>query len=106
MKMAIEDPTLAAVWPDLPAGVSRTRVRRYLYANLIMNEVATGLKISNIDDERVRGVLRVLFGSELLREYWEAARDNRQRLLLPDTTWARFVSLAEEVYSEARHGSS
>lgn len=101
MKMAIDDPDLAEVWPDLPSGVPQARTRQYLYANLIMSEFSSALKIRDIDDNHCRAVLRVLLSGPVMREYWQMTRSNRARLLIPGTAWARFVALADSVFAES-----
>jgi hypothetical protein len=100
MRMAIDDLELAQVWPDLPRAATPTKVRQYLYANLIMSEYSSVLKYRSDDD--CRAILRILLSGPLIREYWRATRHERQRMAIPGTAWARFIALADEVFTESR----
>jgi hypothetical protein len=49
IKMAIEDPELQSVWPDIAPGVAGSK--KDLYCNLILNLLLSG--IQNSDEVRV-----------------------------------------------------
>ncbi|MGN9913120.1 DUF6082 family protein [Phytohabitans sp. LJ34] len=100
IRMSIDDPSLAAVWPPLEPGVSREKERQYLYANLIFQHMRLGLRISDYTtDEQVQNHLRQLFTSSLMREYWRAAAKARTSLV-PGTDEYAFASAANRICEE------
>jgi hypothetical protein len=70
IKMSLEDPRLAQVWPELKPDVSAERNRQYLYANLILQHLMLGLRLGQTSDSEVDRTLRYLFRSPTVREYW------------------------------------
>jgi hypothetical protein len=80
LKMSINDPQLAEVWPALRPGLSEERNRQFLYANIIYQFHWTSLRLSKATDEEVLGSMRYLFTSSIIREYWVAAERARTSL--------------------------
>ncbi|MET0493435.1 MAG: DUF6082 family protein [Actinoplanes sp.] len=83
LKLAINDPKLAEVWPSFAPNLSVDQNRQYLYANVIYQFQLTLMKVTGYDygDEDVLDVMRYLFTSPVMREYWEAAAQARSSLL-------------------------
>jgi hypothetical protein len=97
--MAIQDPALAAVWPDLGFSASPERNRQHLYSNLIVWHYWLARRIGGYSEEQVRSQLRYLFTSPLVREYWAAADFARAGISdEEDCDEWRFAQLVDEVY--------
>lgn len=80
LKMSINDPELAEVWPAFQPGLSVESNRQFLYANIIYQFHWTSLKLNRATDEEVLGSMRYLFTSSLMRSYWVAAERARSSL--------------------------
>jgi hypothetical protein len=93
IKMAIDDPQLAAVWPEIEAGLSTERNRQYMYANLIIQQVWLNLQIGNYSNDEARGMLRHMFSNVLMRNYWVASEESRRWLVAgtPEHLFAKMV---------------
>jgi len=77
LKMSIEDPELAEVWPAFEPGLSVEKNKQYLYANIIYQYHFAALQVSRYSSEQVLGSLRYLFTSPLMRSYWAAGAYGR-----------------------------
>ena len=77
IKMSINDPKLAEVWPEFRPGLSVETNRQFLYANIIYQFHWTSLKLNNASDDDVFADMRYLFTSPLMRQYWAAAERAR-----------------------------
>jgi len=99
LKMSIQDPKLAEVWPqyapDLPADLNR----QYLYANIIYQFHWTSLQLGNYSDNEVTSTLRYLFTSPLMRGYWHAAAQAR-RSLSPGSAEYMFTQRVDAICRE------
>jgi hypothetical protein len=80
LKMSIEDPDLARVWPPFLPNLPASLNRQYLYANVIYQFHWTSMRIGDYTDEEVLASLRYLFTSPLMRDYWRAAEYARTSL--------------------------
>lgn len=80
LKMSIDDPTLAEVWPEYEPGLSEERNRQYLYANIIYQFNRASTQMNRYSDEQVLEHMRYLFTSPLMRDYWIAATRARKTL--------------------------
>lgn len=100
IRMSINDPSLAAVWPPLEPGASHEKEPRYLYANLIFQHVWQGAWMGDLTDEQMGKRLRYLFTSPLMREYWRAASKARM-YLAPDTKEYRVAAAGPVVEAAA-----
>jgi hypothetical protein len=100
LKMSIEDPQLAEVWPAFEAGLSPERNRQYLYANIIYQFHWTSLRMNGYSEVMVLESLRYLFQSPIMREYWRAAANARVPLEpgSPEDQFARKVDELCRVY--------
>jgi Family of unknown function (DUF6082) len=81
LKLAIDDPRLAEVWPPFEPGLTVEQNRQYLYANIIYQSQRTWMKIVGHSDEDVLDAMRYLFTSPVIRDYWKAAARARSSLL-------------------------
>jgi hypothetical protein len=99
IKMSIDDPSLAAVWPALDPQASPERERQYQYANLIYLHAWLSLRIGDYTTEQVQNTLRRLFTSPLMREYWRAASRARMALV-PGTEEYEFAEVADKICEE------
>jgi hypothetical protein len=80
LKMSIDDPMLAAVWPEYEPGLSEERNRQYLYANIIYQFNWASAQMNEYSEEQVLEHMRYLFTSPLMRAYWCAAARARKTL--------------------------
>jgi hypothetical protein len=99
LRMSIDDPGLAQVWPPFVPGLPRELNRQYLYANIIYQFHWTSLHVGNHSDEQVIASLRYLFTSPLMRGYWRAAEFARTSLK-PGTPEYDFALRVDEVCRE------
>jgi hypothetical protein len=99
IRMSIDDPSLAEVWPPLHPGAPHEKERQFLYANLIYQYMWLGLRISDYSEEEVQNRLRYMFTSPLMREYWRAASRARMSLV-PGTQEYLFAEAADRICNE------
>jgi hypothetical protein len=116
LKMSIEDPELAEVWPpfapNLPADINR----KYLYANAIYQFQLRVMTESEYSDEQITASLRYLFTSPHMRGYWRAAAFARttlpagsRELALTqqiDEICREFEAVASSAPSDDTHGTT
>jgi len=99
LRMSIDDPCLAQVWPPFVPGLTSELNRQYLYANVIYQFHWTSLHVGSYSDEQVIASLRYLFTSPLMRGYWRAAEFARTSLK-PSTPEYEFALRVDEVCRE------
>jgi hypothetical protein len=99
IRMAIDDPQLAAVWPEFEPGLSTERNRQYMYANLIIQHVWLNLQIGNYSNDEARGMLRYMLSNPIMRNYWRASESIRQ-WLVADTPEQLFARMVDDLYCE------
>jgi hypothetical protein len=99
LRMSIDDPSLAEVWPPFIPGLPTRLNRQYLYANLIYQFHWASLHNGNYTDEQVIASLRYLFTSQLMRDYWQAAAYARTSLE-PGSAEFLFAQKVDEVCRE------
>jgi Family of unknown function (DUF6082) len=104
IKMSLDDPLLASVWPEVAPGTTETRRRQYLYVNLILQHARFASDLGRYDEVAIGGYLRYLLASPVIQEYWSASRAARDASTL-DPRELRFVRLVEEVYREVSGGA-
>jgi hypothetical protein len=75
IKMAIEDPELLAVWPDMAPGVAGSKKDQY--SNLILNLQKVAYETHTIGLTELRGALRFLMTSRDVYLFWKKARAAR-----------------------------
>jgi hypothetical protein len=99
MRMSIDDPALAEVWPR--PDVSDPGERRQLfYANLIYQHLLLWMESQDYSDAQVRDAVRHLFSSPLMRRYWTVAAAERARLSATSADEARITRIVNEVCHE------
>ncbi|MEU4425623.1 DUF6082 family protein [Actinoplanes sp. NPDC024001] len=81
LKLSIQDPDLAEVWPPFDGQTSEKKNRQFLYANAIFHYQWTALRVSEYSERDIVEHFRYLFTSPLMREYWHAARSARSSLV-------------------------
>src|SRR5690348_6189841 len=84
LKMAIDDPALASVWPSLGDNITPERSRQYLYANLILQHQALALRSETRNVDYIREVVRFCFTSPMLREFWGHTMAARRQMAIDD----------------------
>ncbi|WP_370080557.1 DUF6082 family protein [Streptacidiphilus sp. MAP12-16] len=97
LRMGIDDPELAAVWPSGSGPPERRR--QFLYANLIFSHYFLNHRLGIVTDEEVRGHLRILGQSPVFRDYWRTAAEERS-CLAADSDERRFGLIVDEVLTE------
>ncbi|GIE75571.1 hypothetical protein Aph02nite_15210 [Actinoplanes philippinensis] len=80
LKMAIDDPSLAEVWPEFGPDVTPERNRQLLYANLIYQLQRIGLMVKDDSQQEMLETMRYLFTSPIMREYWRLTEYARSGL--------------------------
>jgi len=100
LKMAIDDPILADVWPLTETGLSKERRRQYLYTNLIMQQVILEAREVNHTEAQIERTVRRLFMSPIIREYWQNTKEARMDALEEGTSEFQFSQLADRIWHE------
>lgn len=100
LKMSIDDPDLAEVWPEYAPGLSTNRNRQYLYANLIYCHSMLMHKLHMVNDREIIGHMRYIAKAPIFRSYWEAARPNREEIE-PNSHEGHFADLVDEALTQA-----
>jgi hypothetical protein len=75
IKMAIDDPELADVWPPMAPGIRGGRTDHY--CNLILNLQKVAYEAGTIEKTELAGVLRYLMSSPQMYSFWTKARSAR-----------------------------
>lgn len=81
LKLAINDPQLAEVWPSYYPDLTAKENRQYLYANVIYQYQRIWMRVGGRGDDGVVGNMRYLFTSQIMRNYWKAAARARASLI-------------------------
>ena len=97
LRMAIDDPELAEVWPPFEPGLSAKQNRQYLYANIIYQLQQTWMGIGGHSGEDVLETMRYLFTSPIMRDYWKAAERARASLV-PGTAEYELARKVDELW--------
>ena len=103
LKMAIDDPLLAEVWPSY-GDVSADRAKQFLYANLIIQHLALMHSIGR-DEEYVLNVIRFCFSNPIVREFWERTMLGRQGMAATEARVRGFEQMCDRVYRETSDGT-
>ncbi|GAA1813925.1 hypothetical protein GCM10009682_38710 [Luedemannella flava] len=103
LKMSIEDPALAQVWPDATPEADDLHRRQMMYANLVFQHAALAIMLNNPTDEQIRESLRYLFASEVMRRYWATGAAARRQTQVPGTESWRVARIGDEVCEEYGH---
>lgn len=68
IRMAIDDPELRQVWPEMVLGVPKTK--KDLYCNLILNLQKVAYETRTIELDELRGALEFLMASPDMYSFW------------------------------------
>ncbi|KUL39972.1 hypothetical protein ADL15_07935 [Actinoplanes awajinensis subsp. mycoplanecinus] len=99
IRMAIENPDLAAVWPI--DGVYDPVVRgQHMYANLMIQHVWLQFTAGLASREELINNLRHLFASPRVRDFWRDTADSRNNVYEAGTEESRLALIAEEIWTE------
>jgi Family of unknown function (DUF6082) len=96
LRMSIEDPTLAKVWPPFGPNISSERNKQFLYANIIYQFQFTSLHSEGYTAEQALTTLQYLFTSQVMRDFWKASANARSSLL-PQSAEYAFAQRVDEV---------
>jgi len=100
MKMAMDDTSLAEVWPPLAPRLSHEENKQYFYANLILQHAWLQLRINVYTEAEMHSYLRYVFTSPIMREYWQISMRSRNRILVPGTAEFLFNEAADAICRE------
>ncbi|UNO41987.1 DUF6082 family protein [Streptomyces sp. MST-110588] len=110
MKMAMNDPELAATWPLYDPEVCFTRNKQFFYINQVLSMHLLMYEVG-YSERHLGAGLRYQFSNPLWREFWETRRAARGELVPPDTVEGEFSQVVERAYQAAltttplrRHG--
>lgn len=95
MKIALQDPLLAEVWPNFGPEVTEECGRQYQYANLIISFECMAYALNYVTDDEALETLSYLFGSPIIREFWNRTRAARNRTSLRGGRMREFYNLAD-----------
>jgi len=97
--MAIEDPELLAVWPQMLPGVSETKKDHY--CNLILNLQKVAYEADTIELAELRGALNYLMTSHDVYLFWQKARTARIGVTGGDEAEDFFTSEVDKAFEGA-----
>ncbi|MPY34209.1 hypothetical protein FNH09_24060 [Streptomyces adustus] len=80
LSMAIRDSSLASVIDTYDKSIPAEKRRQFLYANAWYVNLFHLYRSGILDQEELFGRLREIFQSPVLREYWEASKEQRASL--------------------------
>lgn len=98
LKLSIDHPHLASVWPTWTSHVSWETNQQYRYCNLILDEVWLNYRTERLDYDDVRAAITYLAGSPTIRAYWAEARQARQSAVTADGPESAYFQLVDEVF--------
>jgi hypothetical protein len=105
LSKAIDDPDLAVVIDNYGVEITPEKRRQLLYANLWYVNAFHNYEAGLFDQRELYGVLRELFQSPYIREYWEITRPHRINLD-PDCSEAHIGRMAETLFQEVEAAAS
>ncbi|MEV0714339.1 DUF6082 family protein [Asanoa sp. NPDC050611] len=101
VKMSMDDPQLALVWPQVTN--SDVRRRQYMYANLILQYNWLRVHISDVSEVELENVFRHLFLSPIMREYWTETATVRGRVVEVGSFEHRMTQVGDKICAEYEH---
>jgi hypothetical protein len=99
VKMAIDDPELREVWPQLAPGMEETKKDHY--CNLILNLQKVAYETGTIELEEFQGALVHLMASRDMYSFWEKARAARVDVTGGDQAEDFFTSEIDKAFAAA-----
>jgi hypothetical protein len=100
LRLSIDDPALARVWPESSADDDPQERRQMVYANLVFQHASMSMVMAGYTDDQIRESLRYLFSSEAMRAYWLGAAAARRRTQQPGSHHWRIARIGDEVCRE------
>ncbi|MFC6081515.1 DUF6082 family protein [Sphaerisporangium aureirubrum] len=99
IRMAIDDPELRQVWPEITVGVDITKKDHY--CNLILNLQKVAYETHTIELAELRGALRYLMASRDMYSFWAKARTARVAVTSGDEAEDFFTAEVDSAFSAA-----
>jgi hypothetical protein len=100
VKMAIEDPELLSVWPDIAPGVAESKKDHY--CNLILNLQKVAYETHTIELAELRGALRYLMTSRDIYLFWQKTRQAHLQITSGDESEDFFTAEVDRAFSESK----
>jgi hypothetical protein len=100
LRMAMDDPDLAATWPMYDESAPPVRNKQYMYVNAVLSLHLLAYQ-TGYSEKHVEATLRSLFAAPVWREFWERNRANRATKIPPETAEDHFSTLADRAYQAA-----
>ncbi|MFG2787445.1 DUF6082 family protein [Streptomyces sp. NPDC048419] len=100
LKMAMDDPELAATWPSFERDESASTNRQRLYMNQVLGLQLLAMEMG-YEERHIEASMRYLFNNPLWCEFWEKRRMDRAQNIPPDTAEGEFSLIAERAYQAA-----
>ncbi|MER5298769.1 DUF6082 family protein [Streptomyces lasiicapitis] len=102
-QMAMDDPSLAAVWNDYP-GESDATLRQNLFANLVFSHFVLALSWGSYSEEDLVAYARNLLNSPVFLRYWNAARASKSEVP-PESPEGRLFRVFEQALADRQRGA-
>jgi len=102
MRLSMDDPDLAAVWPEFQAGLSTSVTKQFTYANLIVQHQRMMFDLGFFTEEDIRAYFHYLFTSAVMRGFWEARMVARHVITRPGSPEWTFELLVDAAYGDMR----
>jgi hypothetical protein len=99
IRMAINDPDLAAVWPNDSCGDPVTE-RQYLYANLLIQHIWLQHTAGVATHEEMINNLKHVFASPIVRAFWRDTANTRHNIYVDGTGEKGLAAAASEIWNE------
>jgi hypothetical protein len=99
IKMAIDDPELLAVWPDMAPGIAGSKKDQY--CNLILNLQKVAYETHTVELAELRGALHFLMTSRDMYLFWRRARTARIAVTGGDEGEDFFTAEVDRAFSAA-----
>ncbi|MCT9931569.1 DUF6082 family protein [Planotetraspora sp. A-T 1434] len=99
IRMAIDDPELRQVWPEMAPGVTGTKKDHY--CNLILNLQKVAYETHTIELAELRGALSYLMASPDMYSFWRKARAARVAVTGGDGAEDFFTAEVDKAFSSA-----
>jgi hypothetical protein len=97
IKMAIDDPELRAVWPQLAPGLQESKKDHY--CNLILNLQKVAYETGTIELDELQGALVHLMASPDMYSFWEKARAARMNVTSGDEAEDLFTAAVDRAFA-------
>src|SRR5262249_28263030 len=101
VKLSIENPHLAEVWPANDPTLQDNVNQQFLYCTLILEGVWLNARTGRYKEADVRANVRYLFTSPVFRQYWRATRSKRALAVATEGPESWFFEVVDEIYEES-----